>query len=108
MNREKQLWEALEIDALDLPQVQLMSMLADFTHFFTMDNSDLAWTSLVTHRIQTGDSPPIQQPPWRVPFALHGQVCKLVDIMLEQGVITPSSSPWASPIVLVAKKDGCT
>ena len=85
-----------------------MSMLADFTHLFVVDNSDLGQTSLVTHRIQTGDSPPIRQPPRRVPFALRGQVCKLVDKMLEQGVITPSSSPWASPIVLVGKKDGST
>ena len=28
--------------------------------------------------------------------------------MLQQGVIKPSKSPWGSPIVLVAKKDGTT
>ena len=33
---------------------------------------------------------------------------QLIDEMLEQEVIVPSSSPWASPIVLVAKKDGST
>jgi hypothetical protein len=41
-----------------------------------------------------------------MPFALRPQVDKLVQEMLAQGVIQPSSSPWASPVVLVQKKDG--
>ena len=31
-----------------------------------------------------------------------------VEKMLRQGVISPSSSPWASPTVLITKKDGKT
>jgi len=33
---------------------------------------------------------------------------RVVQEMHEQGVIEPSASPWASPIVLVGKKDGST
>ena len=32
----------------------------------------------------------------------------LLQEMLDKGIISPSKSPWASPIVLVAKKDGST
>ena len=61
---------------------------------------------MVEHQIETGDSPPIKQPSRRVPFAVRGEITKMVGEMLESGVVQESSSPWASPIVLVKKKDG--
>lgn len=108
---EEQLWDALDVDTVGLPPDKysnLLAVLAEFAHLFALDGSELEQTALVTHRIQTADSPPFQLPPRRIPFALHDRLCQLVDEMLEQGVITPSSCPWASPTVLVAKKDGLT
>ena len=61
---------------------------------------------MVTHTIDTGDSPPIKQQARRVPFALRHVVEDMVADMLEQGVVEPSRSPWSSPVVLVEKKDG--
>ncbi len=87
---------------------QLRSMLAEYADRFAQDDADLGSTDVVNHTIQTGDHPPIRQPARRVPFALQGKVEDMVDDMLRRGVIQPSNSPWASPIVLVAKKDGST
>ena len=106
--REKELWAALDIDAVGLRVTeceQLRSLVMEFSDVFVLNGSELGRTTITAHKIDTGDSPPLRH---RVPFALRGKVDSLVDDMLEQGVITPSSSPWASPIVLVAKKDGST
>jgi len=64
------------------------------------------YTDLITHSIDTGDSPPIRQPLRRIPFAFHNKMEELVQKMLKQGVIQHSNSPWASPVVLVEEKDG--
>ncbi len=61
---------------------------------------------LVEHRIQTGDYPPIKQPSRRVPHALRVEITRMVNDMLESQVIQEYSSPWASPVLLVKKKDG--
>jgi len=58
--------------------------------------------------IDTGDSPPIRQNPYRLPFTKRQQAEECIQEMLQDGIIHPSSSPWASPITLVPKKDGTT
>ena len=48
----------------------------------------------------------MQQRPYRVPYSQRELVKQELDRMLKAKVIRPSTSPWASPIVLVNKKDG--
>ena len=81
----------------------LLSTLLKYRDVF--DNK-LGHTSVVTHSIETGDSPPICQRPRRLPYAYRQDAESQIEEMLEQQVIKPSTSPWASPIVLVRKKDG--
>ena len=80
----------------------------EFAHLFALDSGELERTTATSHSIDTADHPPARQPPRRIPFSLRGKVYELVQDMLVQGVIVPSTNPWASPIVLVAKKDGTT
>ena len=109
--RGKQLLEALRLENTDLPREeldQLRSLVEEFGELFALDSSELGRTSVVTHEINTGEHCSVRQHPRRVPFSLRGKVCELIKDMLDQGVVVPSASPWASPIVLVAKKDGST
>ena len=85
---------------------KLLQSLEDNSDVFALDSSELGNTTEVTHSIDTGSSKPVRQGPRRTPFALREKVNQMVDDMLKQGVIQESKSPWASPIVLVKKKDG--
>ncbi|CAB3996555.1 Transposon Ty3-G Gag-Pol poly [Paramuricea clavata] len=53
------------------------------------------------HSIDTGDSRPVKQRPYRIPVHLNKVVNNQVDEMLARGLIRPSDSPWSSPIVIV-------
>jgi len=69
-------------------------------------DESLGYTDVITHKINTGDTAPIRQYPRRFPYAYREEVSRQISDMLQQGVIQQSNSPWASPIVLVKKKDG--
>jgi len=61
----------------------------------------------VVHRIQTTDGfVPQHMRPYRVPDAFKMEVDRQIQDLLDKGLIRPSNSPMASPIVCVAKKDG--
>jgi hypothetical protein len=66
----------------------------------------LGRTAVIQHEIRVVDSEPIHQQPYRVPVTRKEVIKKEIDKMLGMGIIQPSTSPWASPTVLVEKKDG--
>ena len=70
-----------------------------------MGDSDLGRTSVLRHKIDTGDAAPIHQTACRLPFHLRELVHNMIEGMLDQGIVEPAEGAWSSPIVL-AKKDG--
>ena len=103
--------EPLVGEAKDLSRSQketASTLLTEYQDIFVGSDGKLGQTSVTKHRIDTGESRPIKQPVRRLPWAQTEIADKEVEKMLAQGTIEPSSSPWASPIVLVTKKDGST
>ena len=62
-------------------------------------------TEGVEHRIETGAANPVRLPPYRLPHAYREIVQRELKKMLAEGIVEPSKSEWAAPIVLVPKKD---
>ena len=61
----------------------------------------------IEHSIETmSDTKPISKPPYRLSHAEAAEVEKQLTDYVSRGFIRSSSSPWASPILLVKKKDG--
>ena len=81
-------------------------LLVKYQDTFSKDDWDLGLTNLTEHAIKTGDAPPVKQRPRRVPLAHAEEERKAIEDLLKKGVIRESTSPWASPIVLVKKKSG--
>ncbi|KRX13115.1 Retrovirus-related Pol polyprotein from transposon, partial [Trichinella nelsoni] len=84
----------------------LAAILREFADVLSTSDEDLGQTSVVRHAIYTGDAKPERCSPKRISYHQRAQVEAFLDEMLRRDVVEPSSSPWASPIVLVKKKDG--
>lgn len=66
----------------------------------------LGQTNVLSHKIYVSHEVPIRQKPYRASPVKQKIMDDLIQEMLKAGVIEPSSSAWASPVVLIPKKTG--
>ncbi|KAI2646047.1 Retrovirus-related Pol polyprotein [Labeo rohita] len=92
---------------LEGPQKQKLWTVLERHHaVFATSAHDVGQTQLVQHCIDTGNAHPIRQRPRRLPPTRQAAADRCLEEMKAAGIIEPSESPWASPVVLVPKKDG--
>jgi hypothetical protein len=101
--------EGVDLSECELSEEQLKTLkevLNSNKDLFSKTLSEPGKAANVFHRIDTGNNPPVNRPPYRAGFKEKKIIEEQVKDMLEKGVIKESQSPWASPVVLVGKKDG--
>ena len=93
-------------DSLSFEQQRdLRRLLDEYKDVFSREGQPISSTSLVEHEIHTTG------PAIRLPFRRQNPVIRDIEQqqvkeMLRDEVIRPSTSPWASPVVMVKKRDG--
>ncbi len=84
---------------------QVEELLLRWKHIFAQSDFDLGNTDTVEHRIRLHDDCPVKERYRSIPPSLQEEVRKHLHETLDCGVIRPSCSPFAAPVVLVRKKD---
>lgn len=101
-----------EIAQLEFPELteeqarKVRCLLHKHAGVFTMANNNLGCTTLIQHEIPLVDEAPVRQRYRRIPPSQYEEVKSHIKQLLEQGVVRESCSPYASPVVIVRKKDG--
>ena len=86
---------------LSIKKTQFNLLCKEFEDIFSKDSTGIGKTPLLTMDIDTGDSPPVCQKPYKLPLKHREWVQKELETLEKAGVIVRSISPWASPIVKV-------
>ena len=102
----KSKFDLSEVDALEDVKSRVVKLVNDNAHLFASSDLDLGQTQTVACNEETGDHDPIKMRPYIIPLQDRQIVDKVIDEMLEAGVIQRSQSPWSFSLVVVSIKDG--
>ncbi|XP_041482248.1 uncharacterized protein LOC121429309 [Lytechinus variegatus] len=90
----------------DVPVDMRTQMQALFREFTDVMTDVPGKTDIISHSVELTSAEHIRSRPYPVPQALRQTIREEVETMLRMGVIEKSTSPYASPVVIVKKKDG--
>jgi hypothetical protein len=81
----------------------------DYQDIFHLPGETLSSTKVVQHeiRLEPGTEP-VNIRPYRLPESQKFEVRRQVEELKKGGIITESSSPWNSPLLIVGKKEDAT
>uniref|UniRef100_A0AAV2M0R0 Gypsy retrotransposon integrase-like protein 1 n=1 Tax=Knipowitschia caucasica TaxID=637954 RepID=A0AAV2M0R0_KNICA len=106
VNAVKELWQRSSEGLDQCQKEQLRHLLDRYVDIFAARDEDCTQTRLVQHSIDTGSAPPIRLRPHRLALSKRQLAEDMIHKMLAAGIIEPSSSPWAAPVVIVRKRLG--
>ena len=84
---------------------RVRKIVENYAHAFRSSDIDIGHSTIVEHRIPVTDPHPVRERYRKIPPGQYEEVRKHLKEMHDAGVIRESFSPYASPVVLVRKKD---
>ncbi|KAL0894096.1 hypothetical protein ABMA27_014141 [Loxostege sticticalis] len=85
---------------------QLCNLLHEYRNCFAFSLEELGKTECTEMRIELKDHVPVTYRPYRLSLSERDKVNNIINNLLANGIIQESTSEYASPIILVAKKTG--
>ncbi|GJT60682.1 ty3-gypsy retrotransposon protein [Tanacetum coccineum] len=105
LTSEEQTQSTIAAEGVAVPP-EIVQLLTRFESLFQVPTT-LPPHRSVDHRIHLyPNTKPVNVRPYHYPHYQKGEMEKLVNEMLSQGIIRVSQSPFSSPVLLVKKKDG--
>ena len=95
----------IDIDLTDTRRQAVLDVLWKHRTLF-LQPKRLGVAKFPPHDIEVTTTRPLSQQPYRVGPAKQEEIARQVQKLIDLDCVEPSTSPWASPVVLVAKPDG--
>lgn len=94
------------VSVSEITKERLKGLIRENRRCFSLNTAELGHTDIEEMVIQTTTDKVIKYAPYRVPYALRKEVRNKIDELLRFHIIEPSTSEYASPMIVLRKKNG--